>query len=437
LGDGKHFKGAIRFAQKSSTVLVRQKPQTYCNSQYQYSMEQPLLDARPPRRRKTTSTLGLAALVCLVVAWVGQSELSQFLQAARGSGYNAPYFITVLNQSMMVWAVCLNLFLLPRGDFLAPDAYLRRHGLSVRAVLLHSLYLAVVYCGSTYLWFSALGRKAVNVSIASGIYNSSVVWVFLLSLACRMETFTLPKAAGVVLALVGVGLGSVSSSSSSPPPGVPVSPSPSPAANATSPAPTTPSWAASPATYGVQLGYIEVIGSAMLYSLFEVLLNLVTNAATRRVGNGGQEVPLAVANLFTGAVGLVHLLGLSLLLWPMDTLGVEPFRWPTSEQWGLLWFNAGLGTLFNVSFCAALVLTSPLFVSVSCLLTIPLAAGVDVVRGRAHFTALQVAGMAAICAGFLCFVGLCGRGKGQVKRAQEGAGQAAEMERPPRHSSGQ
>ena len=169
-------------------------------------------------------------------------------------------------------------------------------------------------------------------------------------------------------------------------------------------------------SHHMQLGYIEVIGSAILYAVFEVLLNRVTNSAARRRNNGNQEngnqeVPLAVANIFSGGIGLVHLFCLTILLWPLDALGIEPFHWPTSAQWGLLWVNAGLGTLFNVSFCAALVLTTPLFVSVSCLMTIPLAACVDLLRGQANFTGLQIGGMLLICVGFFCFLGLCGKRK--------------------------
>jgi drug/metabolite transporter (DMT)-like permease len=358
----------------------------------------------PPK----TSTLGLVSLVLLIAAWVGQSEVSKFLQEGTGESYNSPYFITILNQSCMIIALPLNLFLLPWRDFCSPGAYLKAQGLSVRTVALHSSYLALVYCASTYFWFSALGRTAVNVAIASGLYNSSVVWVFLLSLACGMETFTTAKAIGVVLALVGVGLGSISSESPE-----------APTMNISSPSPSQsePTFALLHSnSHHMQLGYIEVIGSAILYAVFEVLLNRVTNSAARRRNNGNQEngnqeVPLAVANIFSGGIGLVHLFCLTILLWPLDALGIEPFHWPTSAQWGLLWVNAGLGTLFNVSFCAALVLTTPLFVSVSCLMTIPLAACVDLLRGQANFTGLQIGGMLLICVGFFCFLGLCGKRK--------------------------
>jgi drug/metabolite transporter (DMT)-like permease len=361
------------------------------------------------KKQKKTSPLGLASLFVLIISWVGQSEVSKFLQKPGGAAYNAPFFITVLNQSCMVVALSLNFFLLPRRDVCSPGAYLKAHGLSVRTVALHSLYLAAVYCSSTYFWFRALGRAAVNVAIASGLYNSSVVWVFLLSLACRMEAFSIPKAVGVVLALAGVGMGSVSSGSAA-----------GPSHNVSSPSPLQSPSMSVPYESSIshmQLGYVEVVGSAMLYAVFEVLLNRVTNAAGGNKATA--KVPLAVANFFTGGVGLVHIFCLSLLLWPMDALAIEPFNWPTPDQWGLLWINAGLGTLFNVSFCTALVMTTPLFVSVSCLLTIPMSACVDLFYGQANFTGLQVGGMLLICAGFLCFLGLCGENEEEEEKEEE------------------
>lgn len=61
----------------------------------------------------------------------------------------------------------------------------------------------------------------------------------------------------------------------------------------------------------------------------------------------------------------------------MDKLGWEVFELPSAPQWRMLLLNAGMGTLFNVSFVAAVSLLSPTLVSVSCLLTVPIAAMAD------------------------------------------------------------
>ena len=199
-------------------------------------------------------------LAVLIAAWVGQSEAPKFLQEGAVC-VQRPYFITVLNQSMMVLAVPLNLFLLPRRDVFFPGAYLSKFGLSVRAIALHSTYLAIVYCASTYFWFGSLGRKSVNVAIASGLYNSSVVWVFLLSLACGMEKFSALKAVGVATALAGVARGPFQQHRLPLPP-MCVSPSPSPFSHLRSAATRLFTG------FNIQIGYVEVVGSAMLYAVF-------------------------------------------------------------------------------------------------------------------------------------------------------------------------
>lgn len=382
-----------------------------------------------PRPKKSRLTAGSLALIFLIVAWVSQAELSKALQhgSAGVKPYNKPFFITILNQSMMVVAFALNVFFLPKSDLCAPSKYLQANGLSVRRVAISGAFLAVIYCASTYFWFASIGENTVSVSIASGIYNSSVVWVFLLSLLFQIEVFSIPKAIGVVLAIAGVALSSSSSSASS-------APAPSPAPSSTLLAPSPPPF--------VQIGYIEVLGSAMLYALFEVVLKLITNAAQHRQRAAHEatqcppeieqddgekndaaqeeEVPIGVANIFTGTIGLAHMFVLSLLFVPFNALGVETFQWPSNNQWELLFLNAFMGTMFNVSFVAAIALMSPTLVSVSCLLTIPIAAATDLVLNNYRtadqhvtFTSINIAGLCLICLGFLAFVGLCQKAEGR------------------------
>ena len=386
----------------------------------------------PPKQRMTAGSI---ALISLIFAWVSQAELSKSLQhgSATIKPYNKPFFITILNQSMMVVAFGLNVFFLPKTQLCSPSKYLKDHGLSIRKVAMSGSFLAVIYCASTYFWFTSIGKNTVSVSVASGIYNSSVVWVFLLSLIFKIETFTIPKAIGVVLAIVGVALSSTSSSSTSPPSLSPSSSSPS-----SSPSPFTwsvssssPSSLPAPSSMVFNVGYIEVIGSAMLYALFEVVLKLITNAALHRrnkntIGSKEEEVPIGIANIFTGTIGLAHLFLLSFLFIPFNAFGWEIFEWPSSSQWGLLWLNAGMGTMFNVSFVAAIALMSPTLVSVSCLLTIPIAAITDLILNNyraedqhVSFTSIKIVGLCCICLGFLAFVGICGQEKEEKEKEQE------------------
>ena len=116
----------------------------------------------------------------------------------------------------------------------------------------------------------------------------SVVWVFLLSLLFRLETFAWLKLLGVVFAVVGVCLSSVSSV-----PSTSLAPSPSSSLSTLS-----------STTLTFQFAYLMVAGSAFLYATFEVFLKLTTNASQLRARLKIDEVPIGVANMFTGELFL-------------------------------------------------------------------------------------------------------------------------------------
>ena len=400
-------------------------------------------------RQKYQLTGGTLALIFLIFAWVVQAEVSKSLQ--HGSKdvqpYNKPFFISMLNQSCMVSAFLLNGFFLTRKEFCSLPTYLANNGLSVYTVSIRCVQLGFIYCASTFLWFSSLGHNSISVSIASGIYNSSVVWVFLLGIFFRLESFTWAKGGGVLLAIVGVALSSITSSShsalpsansSSPSSSLPLPSSPSSSSPSSSlPLPSSPSSVLrlqkQHQGFTFQFDYLQVVGSAMLYACFEVLLKLVTNAAQHKAGRSKhQDVPMAIANIFTGGVGVVHLFVLSWLFWPLNHFGWETFEWPSSAQWHGLVLNAGMGTIFNISFVASITLMSPALVSVSCLLTIPIAAITDLLLNasrdqseQVRFTAVNVIGLCLICSGFVAFTVHCGK-KGVEEEEEEEEGEEEE-----------
>ena len=253
----------------------------------------PLVGTSSPHEQLPTKkyfTGGTLSLILLIVAWVGQAEISKSLQhgSSTHAKYNKPFFITILNQSMMTFGFLFNLFFLTKKEFVHPVQYLHQHGLRLNYFVQRCVVLGTVYCSSTYFWFKSMGDPSTSVSISSGIYNSSVVWVFLLSLLFRLETFAWLKLLGVVFAVVGVCLSSVSSASSP-------SLAPSPASTSLA---TLASLSSTTLTF--QFGYLMVAGSAFLYATFEVFLKLTTNASQLRARLKIDEVPIGVANMFTG-----------------------------------------------------------------------------------------------------------------------------------------
>ncbi len=76
--------------------------------------------------------------------------------------------------------------------------------------------------------------------------------------------------------------------------------------------------------------------------------------------------------LFLGLTGLSTLL----MYWPLFFIlhysGMEIFEWPTPTQWNVILISSILDVFFNMLLLLAILLMSPLFVSVGSLLTIPL-----------------------------------------------------------------
>jgi len=253
----------------------------------------PLVGTSSPHEQLPTKkyfTGGTLSLILLIVAWVGQAEISKSLQhgSSTTKKYNKPFFITILNQSMMTFGFLFNIFFLTKKEFVHPIQYLHQHGLRLTYFVQRCVVLGTIYCSSTYFWFKSMGYPSTSVSISSGIYNSSVVWVFLLSLLFRLETFAWLKLLGVVFAVVGVCLSSVSSV-----PSTSLAPSPSSSLSTLS-----------STTLTFQFAYLMVAGSAFLYATFEVFLKLTTNASQLRARLKIDEVPIGVANMFTGELFL-------------------------------------------------------------------------------------------------------------------------------------
>ena len=132
--------------------------------------------------------------------------------------------------------------------------------------------------------------------------------------------------------------------------------------------------------------------AAVLYGLWEVLY--------KKYGVKDSTPPLLLCFIL-GSYGLAHLFVFWVFFIPFNYFGWEPFRFPSTGQFQLIAFNAFLGTMYNVSFMAALaLLPSPVFVSVAGLMTIPLSALSDYLLHGTTLGALQITGVALIVFGF-------------------------------------
>ncbi|KAJ1723347.1 hypothetical protein LPJ53_002295 [Coemansia erecta] len=117
------------------------------------------------------------------------------------------------------------------------------------------------------------------------------------------------------------------------------------------------------------LGDMLALLSAAVYGCYTTLLK-------RRIGDEARlDTPL-----FFGAVGLANIL----LLWPgfllLHWTGIEPFQLPqTGTMWAMILVNALIGTfLSDFLWLKAMLMTSPLIVTLGLSLTIPLSMAGDI-----------------------------------------------------------
>ncbi|KAM0750478.1 hypothetical protein T439DRAFT_326445 [Meredithblackwellia eburnea MCA 4105] len=211
--------------------------------------------------------------------------------------------------------------------------------------------LALIFCG---LWFTA--NWAMNsalgfTSVSSTTILSSMSGFFTLGVgACvGVDEITAAKLGSVVLSVVGVIVVSKSDHD------LPSAPSDSDPKLPTAPL----------------LGDALALGSALAYAFYVILLKV-------RIRN---EARVSMTTFF-GYVGLFNIL----LIWPLgvllDQTGLEKFEWPKGrELWISIIVNAGITFVSDALYLKAMLMTSPLAVTLGISLTIPLAVIGDIYRG--------------------------------------------------------
>ena len=85
------------------------------------------------------------------------------------------------------------------------------------------------------------------------------------------------------------------------------------------------------------------------------------------------------------------------LFWPfffiLDAAGIEKFEWPNHDVWMMLGINMSLDCCFNLLLLLGINMTSPLFISVGSLLTVPASILSDKIAHNYMFPPLAWVGM--------------------------------------------
>jgi solute carrier family 35, member F5 len=209
-----------------------------------------------------------------------------------------------------------------------------------------------------------------TVASTTILTSTSSIWTLLIGACTRTEKFTLRKLFGVLASFVGIVLVSHADLTTTP-----NRPSANPSSSARTPSITNP-FPTKPASE-LFLGDTLAFLSAILYGAYTITLKRTTVRCA----------PLQLnMPLFFGLVGLCN----AVLLFPLFPLlhytHIERFQLPTTPRiWKILLINSACSLLSDVCWAYAMVLTSPLVVTVGLSLTIPLSlVGEIVLQGRSE-----------------------------------------------------
>jgi solute carrier family 35, member F5 len=250
-----------------------------------------------------------------------------------------------------------------------------------------SFYFCILWFFANYFAMSCL--QYTTVASTTILTSTSSVWTLLIGAITRTEKFTWRKLIGVVASLVGVFLISQvdlsSSSSSSPQP---------PTTNNPTRKRDGGLGESFPSKTPAELAFGDAMAafSALIYGIYTITLKRTTNAAARE----GKALNMP---LFFGLVGLINTILLFPLFPILSVLKVETFQLPPTRRiWTILLVNSASSLLSDICWAYAMVLTSPLVVTVGLSLTIPLSlVGELIVQGRSESVVYWIGAIIVVC----------------------------------------
>ncbi|MCJ1281586.1 hypothetical protein MMC26_000906 [Xylographa opegraphella] len=213
-------------------------------------------------------------------------------------------------------------------------------GLSVRDTAKLSLEFCLLWFAANY--FIAACLEYTTVASSTILMSTSSIWTLLFGALLKVEKFTVKKMIGVLASLAGIMLISTVDLSGS----------------------TDENRGSFPHKSATQIaiGDILALGSAVLYGIYTIFMK-------KRIGDEGKVDML----LFFGFVGAFNMV----TLWPgflvLHFTGLETFELPpTNRIWTIVVVNSITSLVSDFCWAYAMLLTSPLVVTVGISLCIPL-----------------------------------------------------------------
>ncbi|KAJ5120663.1 uncharacterized protein N7515_010051 [Penicillium bovifimosum] len=359
-------------------------------------------------------TLGITLLLVVVVLWTTSNFLGSTIFADKT--YAHPFFVTYTNTSMFTMPL---FFIIGRRTWNLWRARKFSQITSLRSLLNHldshdpkaeeesmlhsgsdeeggrfgqpstkapsgklglkaTAKLSVQFC---LLWFTAnyfaMGcLQFTSVGSTTILTSTSGIWTLVFGALIRVEKFTMRKFMGVMASLIGIIL--ISRVDLSKP-----DTGETPDGNEGS--------FPHKSTGEIALGDAMAAFSAIMYGLYTVVMK-------KQVGDESRvNMPL-----FFGLVGFFNVV----LLWPgffiFHWTGLEPFSLPeTSRVWTIILSNAFASFVSDIAWAYAMLLTTPLVVTVGLSMTIPLSLIGQMVLQSEYASPLYWVGAAIVFLSFL------------------------------------
>ncbi|KAI9793866.1 MAG: hypothetical protein M1816_007118 [Peltula sp. TS41687] len=374
-------------------------------------------------------TLGIALLLLTVTAWTASNFVTSYIFA--DNTYSKPYFVIYMNTVFftigLIPTILAKIYRDGYHEFVAEisDLWKRRRGrysgrrsikgdvspsniddeemvrstshlLSVHAgdgddelqhgpagarsnldqeplSLQETIKLSLAICMPWFLASYSMAACLQYTTVASStvLGSTSSIWTLLVGTWVGVEVFSVRKLVGVIASLVGVIMISRVDISGT----------------------TDENRGSFPHKTGGQLalGDAEALFSAVVYGIYTVLLK-------KRIGNEGRVNMV----LFFGLVGLFNVV----LLWPgfiiLHLIGEETFQLPpTGRIWAVVILNSTISVLSDYCWAYAMLLTSPLVVTVGLGLSIPMSLIGQMLFSSQHSSAAYWIGALIVLASFI------------------------------------
>ncbi|KAL4975388.1 hypothetical protein BDW66DRAFT_137594 [Aspergillus desertorum] len=228
-------------------------------------------------------------------------------------------------------------------------------------------------------YFSMACLQFTTVASTTILTSTSGVWTLIFGAILRVENFSARKLLGVIASLLGIILISRVDLS----PTDDHNPNPRHDGSGSTFPPKSPG--------EIALGDSMAAFSAVMYGVYTIVLK-------QQVGDESR----VNMQLFFGLVGVFNMF----LLWPgfvlLHLTGVEPFALPdTKRVWTIILINALSSLLSDICWAYAMLLTSPLVVTVGLSLTIPLSLVGQIFLQGEYATPLYWVGATVVFVSFL------------------------------------